>query len=256
MAIVWDRALFESLYRSNGWPYGVRHGPNGNKIPTFHYHWRPQQPRIQRLVNRYLSLPGFDQVSDVAIVGGGFGWTAEVLANNGINVISVETGDYVANTYNTSEEGELRELITNQGLDPDNLPLLISPNDPNTPASNTEIWDYWLHPSGQRTSAQIVFEDLSTNGSRRNVRQALGNNIDAILSEFVIDSVETEADALVLIERCEQLRPNPACTVIHMVHKDGVVPEFIAGPLSYFRNLLDVNGYTDHWVVDQLGVVG
>lgn len=243
----WDRALFESQYRSKAWGYGTR---GWNKAISFHYHWWGQGRRLQGLVNQYMAMPGFAQVSDVAIIGGGFGWTAELLAPHGVNCISVDTSPYVVDNENVSEEAELREILTLQGLDPDNLPTFMSPTDPNTPLAPGEVWNYWLRSDGVRTSIPVEQEDLSTNASRRRVRQRLGNNIDAILTEHVLDGQETEADVLTLLERSEQLRPNPACTVIHIMAPslDGD-PQFINQERAYWRNLLDTNGF-NHTLFD------
>ncbi len=42
--------------------------------------------------------------------------------------------------------------------------------------------------------------------------------MDAILTEFLMESMTTEAEALEVVERAEQLRPNPAVAVVHLVY--------------------------------------
>lgn len=248
VALTWDQSTFESLYTSRAWGHGTR---GWNRAISFHYHWWGQKRRINALVAKYLALPGFAQVSDVAIIGGGFGWTAEALAANGVNAISVDTGDYVVANENVSEEGELRALLTAQGLDPDNLPTFMSPNDPNTPLAAGDVWNYWLRGDGVRTSIPIEQEDLSTNGSRRNVKQRLGNNIDAILTEFALDSMTNDAEALAVVESAQQLRPNPACTVVHIVSADPVGdPRLLNKDRAAWRALLDGAGFADHVMFD------
>lgn len=250
---VWDKAFFESQYTGNGWPYGIR---GKTYVPRFHYNWFNVRLSAAAYVSRYLELPGFAQLSDVAIIGGGYGWTCEALAAHGINAISIDTSDHIINTYNTSEEAELREYLTARGFDPDlgDGVVYMSPDDPNSPCNP---WDFWLRPDGVRTSVAILDEDLSTNGSRRNVRQALSSNMDAIVTEYAIDSMDAGDDAasLALVERCEQLRPNPACTVIHVIgeNPDDVILN-VKSPAEW-RALLDANGYTDHVVMDMLGTV-
>lgn len=248
MAIVWNEALYKEMYRSPSWMWGVR---NSSRIPAFHYHWFTQQNSQQAIIEKFLALPGAAQVSDLAIVGGGFGWTAELLESYGINAISIDTSSYIQNTKAVSEEQELRSALTEQGFDPDNLPIFIGP-DYNTPVNP---WNYWLRPDGVRTSKPVLPEDLSSNGSRRSVRQALGNNIDAILTEFALESVETEAEALTIVERCEQLRPNPACQVIHMVTGPPGDPRLLTYTPQEWRTVLNNNGFNNHYVVDTLGNV-
>lgn len=239
----WDKSLFDTLYSSNGWPHGIQ---GAKKVPRFHYNWYGMQPQIQAQVERYIGLPGFAQVSDIAIIGGGYGWTAEVLSEYGINAISVETSPHILSTKDGSEEAELRTTLSSLGFDPDGLnrgALGVRFVDPTNPSTYTNPWSHWLRPA--RTTATVVDEDLSTNGSRRSVRQALGNNIDAIVTEFALDCMDTENDALTLIERCEQLRPNPATSVIHMVMKTPV-PGFYEQ--ADWASLVSSNGY-NHTVI-------
>lgn len=244
---VWDKALYDSLYSLGAWEWGVR---NHSRIPKFHYNWFTMQKTSQRMVDQYMSMPGFAQISDIAIIGGGYGWTAEALEAQGVNVVVVDTSPHIINTINTSEEQEIRDALAANGFDPDNLPTFIGP-DWNTPV---DPWVYWLRPDGVRSTATVADEDMSTNGSRRSVRQALSNNMDAILTESALDSQETESDALVLIERCEQLRPNQNCNVVHLVQPGPGDPRFINYTLEEWRALLDANGF-NHWVADLGGTV-
>ncbi len=116
-------------------------------------------------------------------------------------------------------------------------------------------WAEWLRPDGQRTSLTLVDEDLSNNPSRRNVRNALPGNMDGILTENALDSMETEAEVLMLVERCEQLRPNPACAVVHLVSPGAFAdPRFPLGrSLQAWKDLLTANGFTDHRVTSASG---
>lgn len=248
MALVWDKTLYDQVYRLPLWPWGVRNYP---RTPYGHYHWFSTQQMMNNTLSLMMKAPGFAQVSDVAIVGGGFGWTCDLLSGLGINAKCVEVSPYILSTMNNSEEQELRDSLTEFGFDPDNLPVLIGP-DYNTPVNP---WDHWLRGDGRKSTSGIVLsEDLSTNTSRRNVRQALGNNLDAIVSEFVLDSQENEADALVIIERCEQLRSKPATAVIHLVTDGQDDPRFIDYTKEQWRTVLDTNGY-NHYIVDVYGNV-
>jgi hypothetical protein len=200
-------------------------------------------------------MPGFSQLSDIVIIGGGYGWTAEILIQNGINATVVDTSDHIINTYNTSEEQELREYLIGQGFDPDRLndgAVGIRFMSPENPQAWVNPWEYWLRQDGVRTSVPILDEDLSTQGSRRNVINAGERRPDAILTEIVMDSMETEEDALVFVERCEQLRPNPSTNVIHVVMDGHDAPGFISYTKEEWRSFLDSNGY-NHAVVSMRG---
>lgn len=245
---IWNKDLFDQIYKLPGWQWGVRDVP---RVPLFHYNWFAAKPITEAIVSKYISMPGFAQVSDVAIVGGGYGWTAEVLADYGVNAISIDTSEYIQTTKNVSEEQELRDTLITTGWDPDNLPVFIGP-DWNTPVNP---WDYWLRQDGVRTSKQVIAEDLASNSSRRAVRTALGTNPDAIISEYALDSQDTEADALTLINRIQSLRPNPACAVIHLVADSHGLPQFVDKTALEWRTFLNQNGFTDHYVVDPRGVV-
>jgi len=250
MAIVWDKATFDTMYTCTGWKWGVRNYP---RVPRFHYHWFGQQGMVQAIVDRYQSVPGFNSIQDIAIIGGGFGWAGEALTQLGKNVVTVDTSDYILNNKDTSEEVELRAALAETGFDPDNLPVMIGP-DYNTPV---DPWSYWLRPDGKRTSVNILGEDLSTTASRRNVRQALGNKVDVIVTEYAIDSMDAGDDAasLTLVERCEQLRPNPSCTVVHIIEPNPSDVVLNVKTAEEWRTLLDANGYTDHRIVASAGVL-
>jgi len=245
---VWNKETFDRYYFTNGWEYGII---GKNYRPAFRYNWYGMKSFVKTHVSFYLDLPGFQSVSDVAIVGGGYGWTCEVLSEFGINSVSIDVSPHIINTYNTSEEGDLRSYLIELGFDPDlgDGVVYISPDDPN---AGCNPWDYWLRQDGVRTSANILDNDLSTNGQRRSVRQALGNNIDAILTEYALDSSDEGDDTspLVLAERCEQLRPNPSCSVVHIIVGNAVPGSGLnTKTVSEWSSFLAANGFSDHIVV-------
>ena len=248
--LVWDKALFDDLYTCNAWAHGMRVPVQ----PSFNYHWWGQRNRLERIITAFLAIPGAAQISDLAIIGGSFGWTAEFLATQGVNAISVDTSDYIVNQESVSEEADLRAALTAQGFDPDNLPDFVSDVDPSAVLAPGEIWNYWLRPDGVRTSIPVEQEDLSNKGSRNRVKQRLNNNMDGILTEFLLDGVESEVDALLIVERAEQLRPNPSVPVIHLVIDSGAGdPRLVSKTLADWRVLLDANGFSQHVLADANG---
>jgi len=254
MAVVWDKATFDQLYRTKPWHAGIRRNSAEARLPPFfHYNWFGVQNGMTRQLDRFLSVPGAAQISDLCVIGGAWGWFAEMLESRGINTINVDTSTYVLDNQNVSEEGEIRDILTAGGMDWDNLPDCFV--DPNDFSQTVDPRPYWLHPSGGRSGKPVIDEDMSTNTSRKNVRQALGNNMDAILTEFVLDGFDVEADALSFVERCEQLRPNPNCNVLHFVLTVNDHPLFLPSTQAEWRQRLDANGFTNHWVINQLGQV-
>jgi hypothetical protein len=245
--VVWNKQLFEEIYSCNGWPYGVRNYP---KVPIFHYNWFGQQRSIKAIAGHFLSLPGATQATNLAIVGGGYGWSAELLEPHGINALSIDTSPHILGTKDTSEETELREYLIADGFDPDNLPEMMSPEDPNLVCNP---WDYWLRTDGKRTSKLVVDEDMSTAASRNAVTTALGS-VDRIISEYSLETVETEADALVFLERCELLRPNANCKVYHFVTEPPHDSRFVSKTSQEWKTLISTNGF-DHDVVTMRGVI-
>lgn len=249
MALIWDKALFDEMYSGYGWKWGVRGSP---RKPMFAYNWFAQKDRLEAQANRLLAQPGFAQVSHLAIIGGGFGWLSEYLTAQGITVVNIETSPYVTADKDNSEEADLRAQLTAQGFDPDNLPDLMDPNDPN--AVHPDPWSLWLRPT--RSVSTILEEDLANNGSRNRVKNALSNNMDGIFTEYVLDSMEFDSEVLDVCDKAEQLRPNPSVPVIHLVGDDTFGhPQMLHKPLTEWRTLLDANGFSQHFLTDQNGNV-
>jgi len=246
---IWDKQTYEKNYSCNGWPYGIRY----NRVPRFHYNWFGQQRSSKVIAGRFLDIPGANQISDLVIVGGGYGWTAEILESYGINAISVDISPHINGTKDTSEEEELRDYLTQLGFDPDNLPDMMSPTDPNTTCNP---WDYWLRPDGKRTSKTVVDEDMSTTTSRNVIKSSMNNKIDMILSEYAIDSVDSGDDAasLQIVERCEQLRPNPSVPVVHLIESNASDVVLNVKTSEAWRTLLDSNGF-NHVIVDSRNIL-
>lgn len=254
MALTWDKALFDELYTATGWRYGVR---LSSMTPRFHYQWCVQKFRLQTTLTSMLTLPGFAQVSDVAVIGGGFGWLSELLQAQGINVINVETSEYVLANVAVSEEADLRGYLTSQGFDPDNLHdqiRFMSPDDPNLELASGEIWQHWLHPSGGRSVITPASENISSNAGRNAIKRALSNNMDAIITEHLLDSMSTDAEVLSVCADVQALRPNPAVAVIHLVDdSDQGDPRLVSKTIEGWRALLDANGFTNHYVTSPSG---
>jgi len=253
MAPVYDKATYDAQYSVRAWDHGVR---DQSRIPRHHYNWfvQTQGPfaRLKRHVTALTAGPGWAQLSDIAIIGGGFGWTAELLLeiDPTLNIINVETSPHVINTLATSEEADLRQYLIDDGFDPDNINFLVDPNDYSRTLTNAEAWAYWLRPDGVRGTTTTLDNDLSTNGQRREIRTTLGGNVDALVTEITLDALSTEAEIDNFLDYVEKTRPNPACAVIHLIE---YTPRTDLGYISKTREewgiYLTDRGYGNHYVM-------
>lgn len=252
MALVYDKALYDSFYSVRAWEHGARDNP---RVPRHHYNWYVQAPRIGRNLNALVGSPGWSSISDIAIIGGGFGWLGEQLlaADPTLNIINVETSPHVINQINTSEEAELRQYLIDDGFDPDNIDFLMHPDQSRT-LTNAEVWATWLRSDGLRGSTTTLDNDLSNNSQRRNVRQALGNNVDALVTEIALDGHETDLEIEDFLDRVERTRPNPACTVIHLIEYTSQPVPYISKTVADWATYLNTRGFSDHWIVNTDGV--
>jgi hypothetical protein len=229
---------------------------NQPRVPRHHYNWfvqtQGQFARLKRNVAALTNGPGWAQLSDIAIVGGGFGWTAELLldVDPTLNIINVETSPHCINTIAGSEEADLRQYLIDDGFDPDNIDFLVDPTDYSRTLTNAEAWAYWLRSDGQRGSTTLLDNDLTTNGQRKAVRTALGNNIDALVTEIALDALETEAEIDNFLDNVEQTRPNPACAVVHLTEYTPDSLGYISKTMNDWGTHLNARGYSDHYIVD------
>lgn len=259
MALVYDKALFDAQYSMPAWEHGVRNSP---RIPRHHYNWFAMTQQTMRSpmrnnVSALLGGPGWASLTDVAIIGGAFGWTAETLLafDPTMNLINVEVSPYILAEINTSEEADLRQYLIDDGFDPDNLPELMHPDQSRT-LTTAEIWSYWLRPDGVRSSIAPLESDLSTNANRRDVRNALSGNVDALVTELSLDAQDSEADIDVFLDRVEQTRPNPSCNVIHLTEYDQrpfAESGFISKTIADWGLYLVARGFSDHWILNTRG---
>ena len=217
MALVWDKTLFDDMYRLYGWRDGVL----DNSLLMFHYHWWAARPMISTQLAALVQQPGWASVQKIGLIGDGFGWLAEELEALGIEVVVNEISDFILNNRNVSEEQELRDALAAQGFNPDSLP-------PFRRADGSIITDHWnpdpqigtgwLRVDGARTSAIITSEDLTKNGGRNTFnRQFSGNQPDALVTTYAIDAQETDAESLAFAEMVQATRKNPAQTIVHLV---------------------------------------
>jgi hypothetical protein len=216
MAFVYDKAFFDAWYAYNVEIWGVE----GTRPPvTIHYHSHHIRPYLNAIYTRVETEgPGWASITNVAIVGGAFGWAGDFLMSRGINVVTVDTSPHVQSAKVTTEETELRAAIAAVGLDPTTATMIGPAGD------RINILAYLMGNQasvGRRTTQTVLNESLNTANSRRNVQRALPATMDLIVTEDALSSF-TDAELPGFLSNVNALRPNPACTVLHIIT---VVPE-------------------------------
>lgn len=257
MPLIYDKALYDAQYSVPAWVHGTRNQP---RCPRHHFNWfvQSQGPfaRLKRNVAALVGGPGWASITDIAIIGGGFGWTAELLLelDPTLNIINVETSPHVINTIATSEEADLRQYLIDDGFDPDNIDFLVDPVTGNT-LTNAQAWAAWLRPDGRRSSITTLDNDLTTSGQRRAVKTALGNSIDALVTEIALDAQTTDAEIANFLDFVEQTRPNPACNVVHLIEYTSENLGYISKTGAQWRTYLDSLGFSNHYILQTDGQV-
>lgn len=273
----WDRDDFDQYYHGP-----ARWGWDGSKwvsigLQDFHvfarakYHWCNEGRRQYSVADSIAPTLRELSARNIVIIGGGFGWTAERLRMaHDINCVVVETSEWVLDTYTTSEEGELREImdvmpaLVDEGYGPernyfDTFPgFLIN----HKPLPVGKVWDMVLHDraipgSVGRTTVEIIGSRLATMGDRRKVlnAKAFDAPVDLILSEYALDSFDIADDPgrLLMCERMSELMPGKSCKIVHLVEPDANEQVLLAHTLDGWREWLDVNGFQDHQVMTSSG---
>lgn len=164
-----------------------RDSANPRAEMRLHYHKAAQEGIAASRAQRLAAELGPAQFNKrVLIIGGGFGWTAEVMLLAGFTgVIVTDTSVYVQAEQNNTEEAEIRAEITAVGLDPDTGrgAVLLSRH---TRSGNRR-------PSG----ITLLDEDVSMAAGRNAIRAAAGGNLQIVVTESVLESL-TDAEAQTL----------------------------------------------------------
>lgn len=249
MAVDWNtRAAWDASYNIGGEPWGH---PADRPEVRLHYNRFVMQPALERRADRMnANVPGFSSVQDLFIIGGGFGWTAEYLRGLGKNVVVTDISDWILTTQGETEEGDLTSYIVDAGQDPLTFQMIGPDGQLHNP------FDIWGRQ--QKALGDVIDEDLSTNTSRRNVRNQL-QGMDTILTEGIIDGLD---DPLSFIADVDALRRNPATVPVHMFTPgrfDGTqdTEGWNWRTPAQWRTLLNDNGFSDHRLLNMetLGLV-
>ena len=165
--------------------YPERYGKNrpGPKVLNY-YHWRVMLPTSQVRADYLFNVWGPQVNNTVAIIGGVYGWTIEELnrLSKLKEKVCFEVSDWVRDTWNISEEEELRQSIMAAGEDPDTLEFIIDEQ-----GNTGNALQYMLRPDNPlRTTCEIIIADISDQNP------TYQNAYDRLISEDVFPTQTRE----------------------------------------------------------------
>lgn len=284
-----NRAGYEKYYRRRaelaGWkPAGdLPYTPARTAPVNIHYnehHFGIGQIALAEQMKTQLILDGLDN-APVALVGAGFGWTAQGLVNAGtLAVVGTDTSPYIQAAKDTTEEQDIRDYCARSGIDPDVHKVLCWPDTPGAEFLDGE-WrisplDWWL-PRGAVPRSPgfltIVDEAGQNNGSRGQIKQQLrditgsqtGDDIHHIITEEVLNSLD-DNDAGNLVDWMQSasqqnnITPTGGATVWHMLSPLQTDANQNADlnwkTYADWRTFIDANGGASHNIIATVPVQG
>ena len=178
----YTKEQYDTLYRMRVcYQFGEK--PPGEPLVWLHYHRHTMAPINAARWAACAPVLAIDPSELVLIVGAGFGWGVEAfIAETGCTTVGIDISDYVDAEKTNTEEAEIRQAITDAGLDPDTgrgATILAGTCD--------------FQP---RTNVVVLKEDAQTNTSRNAIRSALGGWPTVCIVEDLIDATTTEAEIL------------------------------------------------------------
>lgn len=211
--MAWEKPDFDAAYRCNIERYfnrdhpEVSQDPNQTGMVTLNYHRWFIEPIIQAMWARLAPVLNVSPLSNVLVVGAGFGWGVEAfMAETGVtNCVGLDISAYIHAEKDNTEEAEIDAAITATGLDP-------------ASGRGAAIKAY-CYDGQPRTNIVVLNEDMQTEQSRNAIRSALGGNWpDVVIIENLVDANTTEAE-IAQINNAANLIPGPP-RIIWVVRRD------------------------------------
>ena len=179
----YTKEQYDTLYRFRVGRYvpALCGDPEAAAEVYVHYHKHMVKPLLEKRWSKCAPVLNIASTELVLIVGAGFGWGVEAfIAETGCTTIGIDVSDYIDAEKGNTETAELRQAITDGGLDPDTGrgALLLGLMDDGYP----------------RTNVIVLKEDMQTNQSRNAIRSALGGWPTVVIFEDIIDDTTTDAE--------------------------------------------------------------
>lgn len=162
--------------------------PNTRSEIRLKYHRFVLLPWMRERAKKLVAALGWTASTRLAIIGAGFGWTAEILQNElGIGtVVAVDTSAYVQASKDLNEDADYIAAITAVGLNAnvgDGLTLLNA----------------FRGDGGPRARHPIRNDNVQTGGGRASIRSAIGGapfNFEVMTEDVLSSLTDAEAQAL------------------------------------------------------------
>ncbi len=237
MSLLWDKTQYDNSYILRVPEDGSDANRGQRPKLMVHYHHHVMRGIAQWAHINCKKMFGVPDGARVCLIGGGFGWSAEVWRSNGHTVAVTDTSDYILGGVGSSEEQEFRDAMVASGWNPDS-------------SIGQQYIQLMLRnePDNSRTKETIQEEDLSTKGSRNKVRNSLGGNIDWVITELVLESF-SDVELFDIVERAHKLADG-VLNIGHFVslrRDDGSqTPDLNWKTAQQWRALLDSLGFAGH----------
>ena len=188
----WTKAQYDDAYSFRIERYLGGH-PNTRPEVKIHYHEYSMGPIMIERWRGILPIitPAITPADFVLVVGAGFGWGVRALKNRiGCAAIGIDESPHIQDEKDGNDTLEISAKITAVGLDP-------------TTGRGFEILSFCRTP-GARAKELVLDEDMSTQGSRNRIRNALGDHPTWICVEDIVDDSMTDAEITTLAGHLDQ----------------------------------------------------
>lgn len=190
--------------------------PNTRPEVRVHYNRCMVFPYVREQTLAVASVLGWTPASRIIIVGCGFGWSLEVLADELgiIQTIGTDTSAWIQSVKDQSDEQDLRDAISEAGLRSDSGNGLSLFN---------RLVNRWGGPVRSRVPAKIINDDLTTPGSHRAVFDFLPGNGDFEVFSELAESFD-DAENVAFSEALWSLRDEASARVSRVTRLVGQPP--------------------------------
>lgn len=226
----YTKADFDALYsiRVRVWDEAIQ-GYRRSPV-RLNYHRAVIEPLLHAMWDRVVPLLGITAADRVLVVGAGFGWGADRLAQlTGCQVGCTDLSDYVMAAQATDEEADIDAAIIAAGYDP------LTGHGAEVRAA--------AHTTGPRANRAIMKESVLNNTSRTAIKTAFFGGQDPtwlITEDMITDFSDAEID--VWKRESDKFRNVQICHLLH--ENSGVNPKTAEAWAAYTgHTVITLNGF-------------
>lgn len=228
------KATWDAMYSIGA--EGLDGHPNTRPEVRLHYHRSAMGGIISRRAAELGIKLGPAQFNKrVLIVGGGFGWLADEMRNEGFNNLLVtDTSAYVQAEKDNTDEVEIRAQITAAGLDPD-------------AGRGAALLARHQRAGARRGTEDVLDADICLAAGRSDVTAILGNP-QIVITEQVLESL-SNAEAITFSGCCSAFAgPQDVYHLVETLHSTNPGaqdPTFNLKSLADWKLLIPVDRFID-----------